>query len=153
MAFYIEHRIGISAPAEIIWAILADIEGWPTWAPMYRKASGTLRIGERITVEQALPGEAPETVQSVVLDWAPDMQIHLRVKLYGGFLTTTRYLEIEKLGDAGCIFGNGEVFKGPAARFMPRKLKAAIRQAFVEMSEALKTRAEAAWRNANGPLT
>jgi hypothetical protein len=153
MAFYIEHRLGVTAPANVIWSILADIEAWPSWAPMYRKASGSLRIGEKITVELVLPGEAPETVGYTVLDWAPDMQIHLTVKLYGGLLTITRYLEIEKLSDVGCIFSNGEIFKGLAVRFMPRKLKAAIRQGFVQASEGLKTAAEAAWREQTGATT
>ena len=145
MAFYIEHRIGVSAPAETIWAILSDIEGWPTWSGMYQKATGPLRIGETITVELALPGEKPEMVTSTVLDWTPDAQIHLRVKLFGGLLTTTRYMEIEKLAGPGCIFGNGEIFRGPLTRFIPRRLKSAIRRGFVEMSEGLKQKAEAAW--------
>jgi hypothetical protein len=146
MAFYIEYRVGVSAPPEVVWAILSDVEGWPAWAPLYRKASGALRIGERIAVEQALPGEAPEQICYTVLDWAPDMQIHLSLRLYRGLLSTTRYMEIEKLTGEGCIVSNGEVFRGPLARFMPRKLKRAVRHAFVEMSDALKEKAEAAWR-------
>jgi len=150
MAFYIEHRLGVAAPPETLWAILSDIEGWPTWAPMYRKASGTLRIGERIAAEIALPGEAPESLVYQVLDWVPDMQIHLRVKLMGGLVTTTRYIEIEKLTNEGCIFANGEIFKGPLAGFIPRRLKRAIRQGFAEMAEALKAKAEAAWAAEKG---
>jgi hypothetical protein len=153
MAFYIENRLGISAPPEVIWSILSDIEGWPTWASLYRKSSGVLRIGERISAEVAIPGEPVETVNYTLLDWAPDMQIHMRVSLYGGLFSTTRYMEIEKLTETGCIFGNGEIFRGPLARFMPRKLKAALRQAFAEMSEALKDRAEAAWREQGGTPT
>jgi hypothetical protein len=146
MAFYIENRIGIAAPPQVIWAILSDLEGWGSWTGLYREVSGTLRIGSPITAELVLPGESPEHVQWTVLDWAPDLQIHLRLKFYGGLLTTTRYLEIEKLSEEGCIFGNGEMFRGPLARFMPRRLKAAARQAFLTMSETLKEKAEAAFR-------
>ncbi len=146
MAFYIENRIGVAASPQVIWAILSDLEGWSSWTGLYRDVSGTLRIGAPITAELALPGEKPERVQWTVLDWAPDLQIHLRLKLYGGLLTTTRYLEIEKLSEEGCIFGNGEMFKGPAARFMPRRLKGAVRQAFLAMSETLKQKAEAAFK-------
>ena len=30
----IEHRIGIQAPADVIWEILADIPGWEAWNPL-----------------------------------------------------------------------------------------------------------------------
>jgi hypothetical protein len=145
MAFYIEHRIGIGAPPEVVWAILSDIEGWPAWAPHLRRANGNLRIGDAVVVEQALEGEEPETLTYRVLDWAPDIQIHLQTRLYAGLFSTTRYMEIDKLSEVGCIFGNGEIFKGPLSRFVPRRLKSAIRRSFVEMSEALKLKAEAAW--------
>jgi hypothetical protein len=144
MAFYIEHRIGISATPETIWAILSDIEAWPTWAPLYRKVSGMLRIGEHIAAEIVLPGEEPEAIDYKVLDWAPEIQIHLKMSFLGGLITSTRYMEIEKLAGPGCIFGNGEVFRGPLSNFVPRRLKRAARQAFVEMSEALKAKAETA---------
>jgi hypothetical protein len=150
MPFYIENRIGISAPPHVVWAILSDLEGWGSWTGLYRDVSGVLRIGERITAELNLPGEPPEKVEWTVLDWAPDLQIHLRLKFFGGLLTTTRYMEIEKLTEKGCIFGNGEMFRGPVARFMPRRLKAAVRQAFQAMSEALKAKAEAAWAAEKG---
>ncbi len=145
MAFYIEHRIGIGASPEVVWAILSDIEGWPTWAPHYRRASGNLRIGDLVVVEQALQGEEPETLNYRVLDWAPDIQIHLQTRLCGGLFSTTRYMEIDKLSEVGCVFGNGEIFRGLLTRFFPRRLKGAIRQSFVEMSEALKVKAEAVW--------
>ena len=145
MAFSIETRLGVAAPPEVLWAILSDIEGWPSWASMYAKAAGTLRIGETLTLELALPQAAPETLAYTVLDWAPDMQVHLRSKLYGGLLTTTRYMEIEKLGDRSCIFSNGEIFRGLAASFMPRRLRRALHRGFLVAGEALKARAEADW--------
>jgi hypothetical protein len=47
MAIKIEHRIGIAAPAEVIWEILADVPGWEAWNPLYTKASGVIRIGDK----------------------------------------------------------------------------------------------------------
>ncbi len=146
MAFFIEHRLGVSAPPQTVWEILSDIEGWDRWSGLYRQSSGTLRIGETLTMEMALAGEEPERLKATVVDWAPELQIHLSMKLYGGLLSTTRYFEIEKLTDTGCIFSNGEIYRGLLARFMPRRLKRALRQGFVQMSESLKVQAEAAWR-------
>lgn len=154
MGFYIEHRLGVSAPPAVVWRILSDLERWGEWSGLYTNVRGKLRIDEVLTLDLALEGERPETLKASVLDWAPELQIHWKVRLAGGLLTSTRYLEIERLTEEGCIFSNGEVFKGPLARFVPRRLKAKIRRAFAAMSEALKERAETAWRaEAGGPIS
>ncbi|HEX8244209.1 MAG TPA: SRPBCC family protein, partial [Longimicrobium sp.] len=36
MAFKIEHRIGVAAPADAVWRLVADVERWPEWLPHYR---------------------------------------------------------------------------------------------------------------------
>jgi hypothetical protein len=35
MRVKIEHRIGVQAPAEAIWAVIAEIERWGDWNPLY----------------------------------------------------------------------------------------------------------------------
>jgi hypothetical protein len=150
MGFYIEHRLGISAPPDVVWRFLGDVNSWSAWAPIYTRAEGALRIGETVILVQTLRGEADETITARVLDWAPAMQIHLAVRYYGGLVSTTRYFEIEQLSETGCVFSNGEMFRGPFAGFMPRSLRRALRVGFAALGEALKERAETAWRNEAG---
>jgi hypothetical protein len=142
----IEHRIGVQAPAETIWAVIAEIERWSDWNPLYPKAEGTVRIGSPLTLELALPDRKPQTIRPVVIDWIPNEQIHWRLKALGGLVQTTRFLEIEKLTETGCIFANGELFAGPLGDLAVRSLGRAVRRGFVAMGEAVKRRAEAAWR-------
>jgi len=142
----IEHRIGVQAPAETIWEVLADIERWAHWNPLYPKAEGRLRIGAPLTLEVALPDRKPQTIRPVIIDWIPNEQIHWRLSAMGGLVRTTRYLEIEKLTETGCIFANGEVFAGPLGDMAVRSLGRAARRGFAAMGEAVKTRAEATWR-------
>jgi hypothetical protein len=59
----------------------------------------------------------------------------------------TRFLEIEKLTETGCIFSNGELFDGPLASMVVRSVGGAARRGFAAMGEAVKARAEAAWRS------
>jgi hypothetical protein len=145
----IEHRIGVQAPAETIWAVIADIEGWVDWNPLYPKAQGKLKIGGPLTLELALPDRKPQTIRPVIADWIPNEQIHWRLKMFGGLVSTTRFLEIEKLTETGCIFANGEVFAGPLGSMVVRSLGRPIRRGFAAMGEAVKARAEAAWPSAD----
>ncbi len=146
----IEHRVGIQAPAEAIWAVISDIERWSEWNPIYRQAQGSLRIGGALTLELALEGQKPQTIRPVVLDWIPNEQIHWRLTALGGLVRTTRFLEIEQLGDRGCIFANGEVFDGLLGPAAVRSLRRPIRNGFAAMSEAVKARVEGAWRQDSG---
>ena len=148
----IEHRIGVQTPAEIVWPIISDIQGWKDWNPLYPKAEGVLGFESVLTLELALPGEKPRTIRPVVVDWTPNEQIIWRLSLFGGLIRTVRYLEIEKLTDTGCIFSNGEMFEGPLQGFIPKKLRRTIKAGFAAMGEAARDRAEAAWRaQANAP--
>lgn len=142
----LEHRIGIQAPAEVIWEIVADIPGWAAWNPLYPKAAGEIRIGNVLDLELHLPGQKPQAIQPVVLDWAPFDHLHWTLRLKRGLVKTTRYLEIEALSETGCIFSNGEIFDGWMGPGMARRLRRPIRAGFAALGEAVRDRAEATWR-------
>jgi hypothetical protein len=146
----IEHRLGVRAPAEAIWALIADIARWGAWNPLYPRASGTLRIGTRLELDLVLPGRASRAIRPVIVDWVPNEQMIWRLSMFGGLLRSTRYLEIEALTETGCIFSNGEMFEGPLGAFLPRQMRRDIRAGFAAMGEAVKARAEAAWRPDGG---
>ena len=112
MAFRIEHRIGVAAPADTIWELLADVERWPEWNPLYTQASGKLGIGAALKLREAVPGRPPREFAPVVVDWEPRSQILWREN--GVLARTMRYIEIEALTETGCIFANGAFFHGIA---------------------------------------
>ena len=145
MAVKLERRIGIQAPDEIVWEILSDIPGWADWNPIYPQAQGEIRIGNRWTVELALPGEKPRTINPVILDWAPYDHIHLRLDALRGWVRTMRFLEIEKMGDENVIFNNGEIFDGLLGASVAKRLRRPIIDGFEAMNTVLKQRSEALW--------
>lgn len=153
MGVKIEHRIGVQAPAEAIWAVIADIPGWAVWNPLYPQASGQVRIGETLTLTLALPGQETRTIQPRIVDWTPNELLHWRLSAMGGFVRSIRYIEIETLGPTSCILSNGEIFSGLLAPMAMRQLGRSIRQGFNAMGEALAARAEAAWRAEAGAPT
>ena len=146
MSVKIEHRLGLPAPAEAIWAVIADFERWNEWNPLYPRAEGALRIGSPLSLDLALPGRAVQAIKPVILDWVPNEQIHWRLSLFGGLVKTTRYLEIEILGERNCIFANGELFDGLAGPIAARRMGGQIRAGFKAMGEAVKDRVMATWR-------
>ncbi|HEY5288536.1 MAG TPA: SRPBCC domain-containing protein [Caulobacteraceae bacterium] len=140
----IEHRIGVRTPAEAVWRVLADIEAWPKWNPLYPKAAGVIRIGAQLDLEVVLPGQAARAIQPTIVDWIPNEQLLWRLRLAGGLVKTTRYFEIEELTPASCIFSNGEMFDGLLGPTIAKRLRRSLREGFRAMGEAVKTRAEEA---------
>lgn len=150
MRVKLEHRTGVRAPAEAIWRMIADVEAWPRWNPLYTKASGTVRIGAVLDLEVALPGQAPRAIRPVVLDWIPNEQLLWRLSMMGGLIRSTRYFEIEELAPGSCIFSNGEMFEGLVGPSVARRLREPIRAGFRAMGEAVKSLAEQSASEATG---
>ena len=146
----VEDRIGIQAPAELIWEIVYDLASWPEWNPTYPKAEGQVRIGDTLTVTLALPGQPEQVLKPKVLDWVPNEQLHWRLSMMGGLIRTLRYIEIQPLSEEGCIVDNGELFSGLMGRSLGRRVARPVRQGFHAMNEALKDRAEAEWARQKG---
>jgi len=142
----IEHRIGVQTPAAAVWAFVSDINGWSAWNPLYPKARGELAFDSRLDLTVTLPGEAPREIQPVIVDWTPNEQIIWRLSMLGGLLRSTRYIETETLDNGNVIFSNGEIFEGPLLWMISRKQRRAIKAGIVEFCEAVRDRAEAAWK-------
>lgn len=147
----IEHRIGVRAPAHVIWDAISDLGAWKDWNPLYPRANGVLRIGAQLDLDLAIPGQKRRTIRPVILDWVPNDQIHWRLSILGGLIQSTRYIEIEALTETGCIFSNGELFRGRIAPLALRRMAKDIRRGFAAMGEAVKARAEAAYERSGEP--
>lgn len=150
----IEHRLGVKAPASIVWEILSDVPGWTAWSTIYSKASGVVGFGERLKLEVAIPGQPLLAIEPVIFEWEPHEVIHWRLKSMAGLIESVRFLEVEALSEAGCIFSNGEIYGGllgPSRAAI--KQRRAIRQGFQALGEAMRDRAEALWRERGGGAT
>jgi hypothetical protein len=142
----IEHRVGVQAPAEVIWEVIADLKTWSLWNPLYPKAAGEIRIGSVLDITLALPGQAPQEIKPTVLEWVPNDQLHWRLTMLGGMVKTVRFIEIETLADASCIVSNGEFIGGFMGPSVGKRMGRSIYRGFREMNEALKGRAELLWQ-------
>jgi len=146
MRFKVEHRLGIRAPAHVVWSILSDLSTWSEWNPLYPEVTGRIAFGETLKLKLVLPDQPERELVATVVDWAPDEAIHWRTSHVGGLVRTVRYLEIEAMSDTGCIFSNGEIFSGLLSGTLVRQLRPSLKQGFTAMGEAVRERAEALWR-------
>ena len=146
----IEHRIGVKAPAEVVWEILFDVAGWPAWNPLYPEAAGAVRFGEKLKLTLALPDQNPRVIEPVILDWAPNEAIHWQWSSPYGLVRTIRYLEIEVMSPTGCIFSNGEIYQGLLGASTARRTRETLKSGFTALGEAMRDRAEALWRKRSG---
>lgn len=150
--YRVEDRIGIQAPAEVIWEIVHDLSRWSEWNPTYPKAAGEIRIGAILDVTLALPGEDPQDLKAKVLEWVPNEQLHWQLSLLGGLIRTLRYIEITPLSETGCVVDNGELFAGFMGPSLGKRMRGPVRRGFLAMNEALKLRAEAEWARRQGEV-
>ncbi|HKR86670.1 MAG TPA: SRPBCC domain-containing protein [Phenylobacterium sp.] len=142
----VEHRIGVQAPAEVIWELIRDVDAWSSWNPLYARASGSLHIGEVLDLEVVLPGMKPQATKATVLEWVPNEQLHYQTRGLGGLIRGTRYVEIEALAPESCIVSNGEIMGGFLGPRLAPSLGPRIYRAIKGMNEALKEKAESMWQ-------
>ncbi|HEY9219917.1 MAG TPA: SRPBCC domain-containing protein [Phenylobacterium sp.] len=151
MTIKVENRVGVQAPAEVIWNLVADIPGWRDWNPLHTAAEGEVRIGARLLTTEVLPGKPERPTSLFVIEWVPLEQLHLRNESMRGWVKSIRYIEIEELGPASCIVSTGELFAdGMLTRLHLRSHRRALRHGFTAHGEALKAHAETRWAAQQG---
>lgn len=149
----IEQRVGIQAPNDVIWDLVYDLSTWKDWNPLYVEAAGEVRIGQVLTLKMTLPDDEPMVIKPTVLEWVPREQLHWRLKMAAGLVSTTRYIEIEALNDTSCIVANGEIFGGLLGPSVAKRMGRKVWRGFEAMNLALKDAAETRWREQGGGPT
>src|ERR1700761_6903526 len=86
-------RFVTSAPAEMVWRLVADVEHWKDWTPTVLETTpltdGGLRVGARYRVVQ--PGLTPGVYE--VTDYTPNVCFTWVQRLLGGELVAEHRVE------------------------------------------------------------
>ncbi|ESQ73467.1 SRPBCC domain-containing protein [Asticcacaulis sp. AC402] len=143
MAYKIEARIGIAAPIDDVYDIIADIDSWTSWSPIHQAVSGKLSFGAPFHSEEKFEGLGIWEIDGFIADWTPLSHIHITVpkKFFEGKLV--RYFEFESLSQTGSAFSVGALFSGFLSEREGRRFGRYFRAGFESFSEALKTKVEA----------
>ena len=141
MNFKIEKRVGVRAPSEKIWEVIADLPGWNRWNPIETDVSGTIAFGGSISLTETIEGLPERQVTGRVADWQPNAQLVWTEKR--GFLfNVVRYYEIEELEPGSCIVANGFIFSGFRGEGFHDKHRKTIKRGCEAIAEALRVTAE-----------
>ena len=136
-------EIEIQASAERVWQLLTDFPSFPQWNPFIRKATGNIRVGERLEVNIQPSGASGMTFRPTVLKAEPNRELRwLGHLLISGLFDGEHSFTIEPLGEGRVRFTQREVFTGLLVPLLARGLDTDTRRGFEEMNQALKARAE-----------
>ena len=138
------HRIEIAAPAAAIWAVIADLDHWGTWNPLYIEASGRPALGSKLEMTIALEGMKPQKARATVVTVEPERLLEYEIVNLGGLVKAFRYVEIEPLGADRCVVANGEIMSGPIGSLLALAVGEKVRKGLQVMNGALKAKVEQA---------
>lgn len=141
----IEHCVDIAAPAEVVWELVSDLQGWRQWNPLYRQVTGTLEVGETLTMTLTIPGMNSYTMRPQVVAVMANELVHYQGTAMGGLVRGTRRIEIRETGAESCIVSNREIMGGLLGPLVARAAGTRVRMGLELMGEALKRVAEARW--------
>jgi len=138
----IQTEIGIDRPAEIVWALLVDIDKWTQWNP-FVKASGRLAVGERLDVEIRPPGGSAMTFRPTVVKLVPGRELRWLGRLtFAGIFDGEHGFRVTPEASGRCRFEQFETFRGVLVGPILWMAGEATRNGFEAMNRALKARAE-----------
>ncbi len=141
--------VEIDAPADFVWSIAGDWQGWSAWNPLYTSTSGEPRVGNEIEFTVALPGMKPSRGKATVFTYRPDGVLEYGLTNMAGLLRAFRFVEIEVLGPARCGVANGEIMSGPLGALVGMAAGPKVGEGLRAMNAKLKEIAEARWRAVN----
>lgn len=136
------HRIEIAAPATAVWSVIADLNRWGDWNPLYTQASGAPTVGSTLGMTVALEGMKPQQAIATVVAMEPNRLLEYEIVNMGGLVKAFRYIEIVPLGEDRCAVANYEIMSGAVGNVLALAIGGKVGKGLQAMNEALKAKVE-----------
>lgn len=131
----------INAPAEVVWAQLADTAAFAEWNPFMPRLDGALSEGARLEVRITPPGAKGMTFRPTVTVAEEGRRLEWLGRLLVPGLFDGRHTFTVTPTATGCTLTQEETFTGVLVPLMGSAL-VKTEEGFRQMNEALRTRAE-----------
>jgi hypothetical protein len=141
--YKVEHRVGIKRSVDDIYAIVQDINSWPSWSPIHKASNGELKFAGKVSLDETYEGLGRWELSGHIEDYSPLSHIHVRIPRPFWEGSLIRYFEFEILSNEGCSFCVGAAFGGFLSIREGRRHAKALKNGFEAMGNALKTLSEA----------
>jgi hypothetical protein len=133
--------IEIDAPAMDVWEVLTDLGRYPEWNPLFVKASGTVAVGEQVTLRSKHPANGRLMTVKVKISAAqPGVELRWAAGL-PGIISGEHSFTLSAAG-SGTRLVQSESFRGLLTKF-EGKTFANAEASFQGLNQALKERVEA----------
>ena len=142
----LEDWVQIDAPADVIWEVLADVDGWGRWNPVYPEAKGSIGVGDGIALTIVLEGMKPAKSSARVFHSRPGEALQFGALAFAGLVRATRYIEIMPTTPTSCSVVNGEAFGRLLGPTLVRLVGSKIEEGLRGQNAGLKAAAEAKWQ-------
>ncbi len=143
--------IEIDAPIDQVWAVLLDVESYPSWNPFTVSVDTTFALGSPVDMQVCLKGKRrkdgrPRTMHQVerITSFEPE-----RYRLSWGvnvgpawFIDADRYQQLTDLGDGRTRYETLDEFTGVGVGFMLLLMERHMARGFAEVAHGLKGRCE-----------
>ena len=140
------HRadIEIEAPAERVWELLTDLEGYARWNPFTPRVECDRVVGHPVLLHvQMRPGKIrlqPETL----LRWEPGVELRWGLIVHPWVFAGERWQRVEALGPGRCRYSTGERFVGAFAWVVDLFYGRAVERGFEAVAVGLRDACEQA---------
>ena len=147
MAHEITMTTEIAATPETVWAVLADLDGYPQWHPAFLKVSGLLAAGRTLTITTTHPASGHTMTAKVkVLAAEPGRELRWVSRLLGLTISERRFLLSPAGGGTSLV--QAETYRGIGGSRNVMKVMPRIQDSFAAINQAIKQQAEARQRAA-----
>lgn len=142
MAYQISTAIDIAATPENVWAVLADLPGYPQWHPVFVKVTGRLAAGGKLTITTTHPATGRAlTARVTVLAAEPGAELRWASRLLGLTISDRSFLLTPAGGGTSLV--QAETYRGLGGGRGMVKVAGRIQDAFAAINQAIKEQAEA----------
>jgi len=140
----ISTMVEIDAPSGRVWDVLVDLPEYAEWNPFIVEASGTVAVGERLSLRMALPGRSPMTVKPRLLVVEPKRELRWKGRLVvPGLFDGEHAFVLTPLEGGRTRLDHTEEFAGLLLPVARRFVYEATVQSFHALDAALAVRAAA----------
>jgi len=139
----IHTEIDIDARPDAVWDVLVDLASYPDWNPMVKKASGEVRVGERLRLHYEPEGQKKRTFKPLLLVVEPGRELRWQGQPGMRLLFESEHIYILKETPEGKThLDHDMIFYGLLIPPVKRLIEKASRKPFNDLNRAMKERVE-----------